>query len=175
MPALNVSSLVPNKDYLIYNSHSKRAIKIPRKFINRTSDGFLYFNSGTSRVGFNPKFVQIYNVNASDYPANISSAPVGSSSAAPSAPVSSSSAAASAPISSTPAPAPISSSSSSSAEMYAMNKLYSGFSGKSVPSKYTPSSSSAEAYAMNHMYGGRRRTRKSRAMKRRSRKHRRHH
>ena len=97
MPALNVNSLVPNKDYLIYNSYLKRALKTPQTFVKKTSDGFLYFSTGIgSSVGYNPKLVQIYNVSASDYPANTSSAPVSSSSAAPSAPVSSSSASAAA-------------------------------------------------------------------------------
>ena len=97
MPALNVNSLVPNKDYLIYNSYLKRALKTPQTFVKKTSDGFLYFSTGIgSAVGYNPKLVQIYNVSASDYPANTSSAPVSSSSAAPSAPVSSSSASAAA-------------------------------------------------------------------------------
>ena len=106
MPALNVNSLVPNKDYLIYNSYLKRALKTPQTFVKKTSDGFLYFSTGIgSSVGYNPKLVQIYNVSASDYPANTSSAPVSSSSAAPSAPVSSSSAAPSAPVSSSSASA----------------------------------------------------------------------
>ena len=82
MPALNVNSLVPNKDYLIYNSYLKRALKTPQTFVKKTSDGFLYFSTGIgSSVGYNPKLVQIYNVSASDYPANTSSAPVSSSSA----------------------------------------------------------------------------------------------
>jgi hypothetical protein len=104
MPALNVNTLVPNREYLIYTSLYPN--KKPRKYLGRSANGELQFNAGFgSRTGFNPRTTQFYNVNATDYPAITYSAPASSSSTAATtsaAPASSSSTAATTSFAPTP-------------------------------------------------------------------------
>ena len=74
MPALNVNTLVQDKEYLIHSSlyHPKG----PIKYIGKTPHGYLKFIShDTGDISFDPNTTQIYNVNATDYPAITHSAP----------------------------------------------------------------------------------------------------